>query len=115
MCSGRYTIFAVPSAPLNLMYRNISATSIEVSWSLPAEPNGNIDSYILMYTEQAMNITIVITEIMELSYNLTQLLEYERYTIVIAAMTDKGPGPYSETLDVLTEEHCKCVCVCMIY
>ncbi len=42
-------------------------------------------------------------------YNLTGLMEYERYAVVVIALTDKGRGVESDKLDVLTEEHCKLI------
>ena len=41
------------------------------------------------------------------SYNLTGLMEYERYNVSVIALTDKGEGEESKKLYVLTEEHCK--------
>ena len=39
------------------------------------------------------------------SVKIEQLMEYHEYTIVVAASTDKGFGPDSDPLNVLTDEH----------
>ena len=95
---------AVPSAPLNVTYRNLSSTEIEVSWLPPADPNGIIDNYTLMYT---LNDSMNISGILELSYNLTSLMPYLQYVIVVYALTDKGQGIGSDSLVVLTDEDCE--------
>ena len=39
--------------------------------------------------------------------DLTGLMEYERYSVVVYAFTDKGRGAGSSPLMVLTSEHCQ--------
>ena len=41
--------------------------------------------------------------------DLTGLMEYERYIVVVYAFTDKGRGEGSDQLMVLTSEHCELV------
>ena len=41
--------------------------------------------------------------------DLTGLMEYERYSVVVYAFTDKGRGAGSRPLMVLTSEHCELV------
>ena len=99
---------AVPSEPLNLQYMNISAISIRVFWDPPAEGNGVLQNYRLIYKEfgtgQVVEIPIppgnesdgVVVE---------PLMEYHMYLVKVAASTDKGFGPNSTQLEVLTDEH----------
>ena len=97
----------VPSAPLNVTYENLTATSIRVSWSTPAEPNGIIDNYTIEYTDLSTNEMLSIDSITSTFVNITGLMEYQQYTIVVYAYTDKGRGNGSDPLVVLTAEHCK--------
>ena len=92
-----------------MTYRNLTATSIEVTWSPPANPNGIIERYILTYTESVNNIDQNISDISgdQTAQNVTNLMEYEQYVIQIFAVTDKGTGPLSMPLDVLTDQHRK--------
>ena len=100
---------SVPSAPLDLSYRNITPNSINVTWSPPANPNGIIDNYTLQYMAVTMgtvtmgNIT-VITEITRQLQLLDDLIPFRRYEVMVFALTDKGAGPVSVTLDVFTLE-----------
>ena len=87
------------------MYENITADSIRVYWDPPAESNGVLESYRLMYTEVITNTTSVITDIEPQNTLVTPLMEYEMYIVRVAASTDKGFGAYSDPLDVLTAEH----------
>ena len=87
------------------MYENITADSIRVYWDPPAENNGVLESYRLMYTEVITNTTSVITDIEPQNTLVTPLMEYEIYIVRVAASTDKGFGAYSDPLDVLTAEH----------
>lgn len=41
--------------------------------------------------------------------DLTGLMEYERYIVVVYALTDKGRGEGSDQLMVRTLEHCELV------
>ena len=66
-----------------------------------------VTNYTIVYTEIERNITALETDVIGTSYNVTNLMEYERYTFVVIALTDKGEGPKSMPLDVLTAEHCK--------
>ena len=49
--------------------------------------------------------------------NVTGLMEYQQYTVVVYAYTDKGRGEGSDPLMVLTAEHCKLRCkgACSVY
>ena len=98
----------VPSEPLNLRYINISAISISVLWDPPAERNGVFHDYRLIYEEFGTGLTVVI-RIPPGNENdgviVEPLMEYHMYSVSVAASTDKGFGPYSSPLEVLTDEH----------
>ena len=100
----------VPSAPLNVTYENLTATSIHVYWFTPAEPNGIIDNYTVEYTNIPTNETLCRDGIVPTFVNITGLMEYQPYTVVVYAYTDNGRGEGSDPLMVLTAEHCKLRC-----
>ena len=93
-----------------MTYENLTATSIRVSWSAPAEPNGIIDNYTVEYTDLSTNEMVSIDGILSTFVNITGLMEYQQYTIIVYAYTDKGRGNGSDPLMVLTAEHCKLPC-----
>lgn len=53
------------------------------------------------------NVTLRVDSITDLSFNLTELLEYTNHTIVVYAFTDKGQGEGSEPIVIRTSEHSK--------
>ena len=100
-------ILTVPSSPLELEYVNLTSTAIQVTWMPPADPNGIVESYILMLTFEANGTSNNVTNILVTTYNVTGLMPYQEYTVVVYAMTDKGPGSGSVPLNVLTDEDSK--------
>jgi receptor-type tyrosine-protein phosphatase Q len=97
---------SVPTAPLNVVYRNISSTSVEVSWDEPTTFNGPNEGYEVRYTREETNITMTIHDIMSTSVNISDLEIYEVYTITVLALSDKGVGESSQ-ITILTDEDCK--------
>ena len=98
-----------PSEPLNLTYENVSAISIRVFWDPPAERNGILENYTLMYEEFGTGQVVTVSDIPPGSESegvvVEPLMEYHMYSVRVAASTDKGFGPYSNPLEVLTDEH----------
>jgi len=86
-------------------YQNLTATSIHVFWSPPAEPNGIIDNYTVEYMELPTGENFTKEGIRATMADLTGLMEYERYIVVVYAFTDKGRGEGSDQLMVRTLEH----------
>ena len=98
----------VPSEPLNLRYVNISAISIRVFWDPPAERNGVLQNYTLMYEEFGTGRMVFIDippDNESEGVVVEPLMEYHMYSVRVAASTDEGFGPYSSPLEVLTDEH----------
>ncbi|XP_053355831.1 phosphatidylinositol phosphatase PTPRQ [Clarias gariepinus] len=78
------------SAPLLGVSRNLSSTSILVSWYAPVEPNGEIIEYtIALQGPQGTNTTYT----PNLQLTLEQLTPYTAYNLSIAAATRRGTGP----------------------
>ena len=97
----------VPSAPRELDYVNLTSTAIEVTWLPPDDPNGIVESYILMLTFEANGTSNNITNISAATFNVTGLLPYQVYTVVVYALTNRGAGSGSVPLNVLTDEDSK--------
>ncbi|KAF5893565.1 phosphatidylinositol phosphatase PTPRQ isoform X3, partial [Clarias magur] len=78
------------SAPLLGVSKNLSSTSILVSWYTPVEPNGEIINYtVALQGPQGTNTTYT----PNLQLTLEQLTPYTAYNLSIAAATRKGMGP----------------------
>ena len=100
-------ISLVPTPPLNLRYRNISSSSIELSWDPPNSFRGPNEGYQVMYTRVETGYTQTMSDITSTSVNITDLQIYEEYTITVVALSDKGIGETSVPLTVITDEDCK--------
>ncbi|KAG7271054.1 hypothetical protein CRUP_037953, partial [Coryphaenoides rupestris] len=95
----------VPSAVLDVSYRNVTSTSVLVSWSPPMNPNGLITGYTVyalnLDTNQPLQRLTNGTTVL-----LTDLGKFTRYKVRIAAATLVGESSLSEEDDVfiVTEE-----------
>lgn len=105
-----------PTAPQNVAQTGITHTTITITWTPPIPPNGEIESYSIEYSsevEGTLNVTGIPPSIFQ--YQLTGLMEYVNYTIVVYAHTDKGRGDGSDPITVETNEHCKPLLVCLLF
>ncbi|XP_026527075.1 receptor-type tyrosine-protein phosphatase delta [Notechis scutatus] len=105
------TMQSKPSAPpQDISCNSPSSTSILVSWQPPPveKQNGIITSYSIKYTgtdgeddkpHEILEITPDTTQ-----YLLEQLEKWTEYRISVAAHTDVGPGPESESVFIRTDE-----------
>ena len=104
---------AAPSAPRNVTAINMTRSSITISWLAPDPTNGNIESYSIEATsvdngqiheiERTIGLPMAAEEMVYI--NITGLLEYVNYSIIVFASTDKGRGSGSEPIVVQTLEH----------
>ncbi|XP_066541701.1 LOW QUALITY PROTEIN: phosphatidylinositol phosphatase PTPRQ [Hoplias malabaricus] len=78
------------SAPLLGISRNLSATSVLVTWYAPVEPNGEITEYaVVLNGPRGSNNTYT----KETQLILTYLTPYTPYNLSISAVNRKGTGP----------------------
>ena len=82
--------------------------SINIAWLSPEPANGVIESYSIEVTkiengEVVVNMSDISRDTLE--FNITGLLEFVEYGIVVFAFTDKGRGPGSDTIVVRTLQH----------
>ncbi|XP_013931748.1 PREDICTED: phosphatidylinositol phosphatase PTPRQ [Thamnophis sirtalis] len=80
------------SAPILKTYRNLSSTSVMLSWDPPYRPNGIIRGYDLKLQGPEKNISFTTSNN---SIILEDLLPFTLYSFFASAQTVKGPGPYS--------------------
>lgn len=101
------------SPPENLVGSPKSSTSILIKWSPPPKDsqNGLIRGYKVRHklagygesSDIGWSINDV-TETNHLSYTLDDLIVWQNYEIQVAAVNDRGVGPYSSTILVKTKE-----------
>ena len=105
----RYYSTAPDGPPASVATTTITVSTITVTWSPPnpAQQNGRITSYRLLYTtdpsqsdELRQSVTVNTTN--TLSYQLPNLLVNTRYYIKIAAATSAGLGPYTNAINAAT-------------
>ncbi|OCT87568.1 hypothetical protein XELAEV_18021265mg [Xenopus laevis] len=98
------TLEDVPdSAPEDIKYTNISSTEIEVSFSPPLIPNGNIMYYTIYITwkNETMERAVNTTNITE---KISGLKKYTSYFLSVSASTIKGEGIRSAPQIITTDE-----------
>ncbi|XP_063165405.1 phosphatidylinositol phosphatase PTPRQ [Candoia aspera] len=88
------------SAPILKTYKNLSSTSVMLSWDPPYRPNGIIRSYDLKLQGPEKNVSFTTSNN---SIILEELLPFTLYSFFASARTAKGPGPYA-TLMFSTDE-----------
>ncbi|XP_075130612.1 phosphatidylinositol phosphatase PTPRQ [Leptodactylus fuscus] len=81
------------SEPMIREYKNLTSTSVLLSWDPPEYPNGIIIGYYLQIYGPQGNYPLVTTHI---SIVLEDLLAFTQYFVFIAASTIKGTGPPSQ-------------------
>ncbi|KAA8590153.1 hypothetical protein FQN60_014087 [Etheostoma spectabile] len=97
--SAAVTGTTVPSSVLEVSYKNISSTSILVSWIPPLNPNGRITHYTVyglkLHSNQALKWVTNATSIL-----ITDLDKYTGYKLRVAASTAVGESSLSEEDDI---------------
>ena len=88
----------VPSSPpQNVMVTSVNPASLMVSWQLPLEigRNGPITGYVIRYnrvgSDDIMHVDVVNRNI----YTISGLVAYVDYSVIVAAMTVNGTGPFN--------------------
>ena len=107
-----YLLFdsAAPTAPREVTATNITRSSITITWLAPEPTNGDIESYSIRVIRVDNNQ--MLPDFADLPanvffFNITGLMEFVNYSIVVFAFTDKGMGMGSEAIVVETLEHRK--------
>ncbi|XP_023694433.2 phosphatidylinositol phosphatase PTPRQ [Paramormyrops kingsleyae] len=81
----------IPSSPpVMVSSRNITSSSIHLSWLPPAEPNGIITGYSLVVQGQEGSTS---SSTSNSTMTLTGLMPFSPYNVSLAAVTRRGTGP----------------------
>ncbi|XP_077121613.1 phosphatidylinositol phosphatase PTPRQ [Ranitomeya variabilis] len=90
------------SPPQNLVSAGVNATAINLEWSSPAEPNGIVLLYEIIYT----NSTVILAQnTTSTTFTITDLNPYTLYRISVRSYTQFGHGDQSTPiLSVKTSE-----------
>lgn len=101
--SYRILEFTEPSSPpYDIIYKQLSSTTIILSWSPPLEPNGVIIDYVVLYGNSTHSF---FKSTMVPNVTLTDLEEFTKYEAIIKAYTVVGDGEQkSETVTFETLE-----------
>ena len=91
--------YIVPSSPpQDVMVESHNPASLMVSWQLPVrrDHNGPITGYKVGYTRNDMMSMSVTEEAMGTTHTIAGLVAYVNYSVIVAAMTVNGTGPFSD-------------------
>ena len=95
---------APTGAPVGLTSTSVESRSLSVVWGTVPCPHqgGPITGYRLHYSSGSDSYTVNITGEEIRQYKLTGLTPFTNYSLQVAAVNDRGTGPYSSTLTVET-------------
>ncbi|KAM4634159.1 netrin receptor DCC [Polymixia lowei] len=91
----------VPSQVEGLYAESLSPSSIQVSWDPPAQPNGPILGYRLLWTESPSGKEQSI-EVNGQNYKMEGLNKFTEYSVRVLALNRYGPGVATETISITT-------------
>ena len=91
----------VPSSPpQDVMVESHNPTSLRVSWRPPiqGDRNGPIIGYMITYTRvgsrEMMNVNVGSNKTRVIT--ISGLVPYDNYSVIVAAMTVNGTGPFND-------------------
>ena len=92
-----YNSTAPSSPPLNVMVESHNIASLNVSWQPPIARNRNgPNTYVIQYTEFESNDMTSVNVTSETTHTISGLVAYVDYSVIVAAMTVNGTGPFSD-------------------
>ncbi|XP_066294307.1 tenascin-X-like isoform X1 [Branchiostoma lanceolatum] len=95
----------VPGPPQDVSVEPIDSTSGRVVWQPPAEPNGILQGYKVLYKDaNAAEYTTREVESTEMSYVISDMIPGTEYVVAVSAFTGAGDGRPSGELRIQTEE-----------
>ena len=89
----------VPSSPpRHIMMESHNPASLMVSWDPPMrrDRNGPITGYVIQYTRVGSSDMMSVNVTSGTRYTLSGLVAYVNYSVIVAAMTVNGTGPFSD-------------------
>ena len=110
--------YTVPSSPpRDVTVESHNPASLMLSWRPPPqrERNGPIIGYVVQYTRVGSNDTISVNVTSGSTHTISGLVAYVNYSVIVAAMTVNGTGPFSDHPVVgRSGEDCELVCLLCI-
>ena len=91
-------MLTVPSSsPHNITVTSINSASLGVSWDPPLEihRNGPITSYVIHYTRVGSSDMMSVNITSGITHTISRLAVLTQYSVIVAAMTVNGTGPFS--------------------
>ena len=88
----------VPSSPpQDFMVESYNPASLMVSWQPPLEidRNGPIIGYVIQYTRVGSSDMMSVNVTNGTTHTISGLVAYVNYSVIVAAMTVNGTGPFS--------------------
>ena len=89
----------VPSSPpWGVMVESHNPASLNVSWQLPAsrDHNGPITGHVIQYTRVGSSDMMSVNVTSGTTHTISGLVAYVNYSVIVAAMTVNGTGPFSD-------------------
>ena len=95
------------SPPRDVEVSSIGTQSVDVSWIPPLtqDHNGPLTYYEIHFSQnQFDSLSTVIVQSQGLSTSYSNLEEFTNYTVVVAAATSTGLGPFTTPVSFTTQE-----------
>ena len=94
------------SSPLNVMVTSVDPASLGVSWDPPVQRdrNGPITSYVIQYTRVGSSDMMNVNITSETTHTISGLVVLTEYSVIVAAMTINGTGPFSDAVTGMSGE-----------
>ena len=86
------------SPPRDVMVETHNPASLNVSWRPPAtrDRNGPITGYVIQYAKVGSSDMMSVNVASGTTYTISGLVAYVDYSVIVAAMTVNGTGPFSD-------------------
>ena len=86
------------SSPQNITVESLDPASLIVSWQLPhqRDRNGVIIGYAVQFTRIGSSSVMIVNVTNGTTHTLSGLVAYVNYSVIVAAMTVNGTGPFSD-------------------
>ena len=80
------------------MVKSHNLASLNVSWRLPRKRNHNgpISSHVIKYTRAGSSDTMSVNVTSGTTHTISGLVAYVNYSVIVAAMTVNGTGPFND-------------------
>ena len=86
------------SSPRDVMVDSRNPASLMVSWKLPLKRhhNGPITGHVIQYTRVGSSDMMSVNVTSGTTHTISGLVAYVNYSVIVAAMTVNGTGPFSD-------------------